>query len=555
MPRIAAHACLAVLALAAGTTASAAPPSLVLTGQLGTDLSADGQTVVGAPYNAALSGNVVYSYTVGVGPWSSDEITFASGSVRCSGDGSIVHFRAKDAENLAGLGTDKLTPHLWRPFAGTVTNLGKPPFGFNCDAFMNSITDMARDGLYACGAGYTQSTCGPLRAQRYDIQTDTWEILPVSISPPPLSVPASHTNSWGISADGNVIIGYDENYDSTFTQKFRGSAVWVRSGGAWTQTVLDRYYYGVKAVSADGNTIIGYMSQQKMQSTFGTTEQKPIRWTRSGNNWVPQILGGSGGQVPLLVSANGSTIAGSGGPSSSWIWHTGDETLTPLDDYVSSLGGSFPGLEFASGVGDPIYAISDDGNAILLSTVNTLNCLTWFPGAVLYLNGAPCEPANIVVNPVSHYNPSGPIDEPGGMIFNCPAAGSWPMSFQWQKETEPGSDVWVDLTDDNCPAHIPDDFNYRGTTTMQLRLGGLDDIWAGYYRCVVTNDCGSATSLTFRAATCFADFDCNGFVNGDDFDTFVVLFEAGNPDSDVDGNGFPNGDDFDAFAAAFIAGC
>jgi len=54
---------------------------------------------------------------------------------------------------------------------------------------------------------------------------------------------------------------------------------------------------------------------------------------------------------------------------------------------------------------------------------------------------------------------------------------------------------------------------------------------------------------------CPSDFDQNHFVNGDDFDAFVVAFEAGEITADFDVNGFVNGDDFDAFVTAFEAGC
>ncbi len=54
---------------------------------------------------------------------------------------------------------------------------------------------------------------------------------------------------------------------------------------------------------------------------------------------------------------------------------------------------------------------------------------------------------------------------------------------------------------------------------------------------------------------CPADFDFNGFVNGDDYDAFVYWYELGDPRADYDFNGFVNGDDFDAFVAAFNGGC
>jgi len=54
---------------------------------------------------------------------------------------------------------------------------------------------------------------------------------------------------------------------------------------------------------------------------------------------------------------------------------------------------------------------------------------------------------------------------------------------------------------------------------------------------------------------CPTDVNGDGFVNGDDFDVFTALFEAGDHQADFNGDGFTNGDDFDAFATAFIAGC
>ncbi len=54
---------------------------------------------------------------------------------------------------------------------------------------------------------------------------------------------------------------------------------------------------------------------------------------------------------------------------------------------------------------------------------------------------------------------------------------------------------------------------------------------------------------------CASDFDGNGFVNGEDFDAFLLAFEAGDPSADFDRNGFVTGEDFDAFTWAFVAGC
>lgn len=54
---------------------------------------------------------------------------------------------------------------------------------------------------------------------------------------------------------------------------------------------------------------------------------------------------------------------------------------------------------------------------------------------------------------------------------------------------------------------------------------------------------------------CLADFNGDDFVNGDDFDAYVLAFELGDIAADIDRNGFVNGDDFDAYVDAFVAGC
>lgn len=54
---------------------------------------------------------------------------------------------------------------------------------------------------------------------------------------------------------------------------------------------------------------------------------------------------------------------------------------------------------------------------------------------------------------------------------------------------------------------------------------------------------------------CAADYNGDGFVTGEDFDSFVVRFEAGDDAADFDLNSFVNGDDFDRFIVRFEAGC
>ena len=74
---------------------------------------------------------------------------------------------------------------------------------------------------------------------------------------------------------------------------------------------------------------------------------------------------------------------------------------------------------------------------------------------------------------------------------------------------------------------------YLAQDAMALVLNSIVDI-AGYFT---------------------SDFNLDGFVNGDDYDSFASAFDAGVFEADVNRDGFVNGDDYDTFASAFDAGC
>lgn len=70
-----------------------------------------------------------------------------------------------------------------------------------------------------------------------------------------------------------------------------------------------------------------------------------------------------------------------------------------------------------------------------------------------------------------------------------------------------------------------------------------------------TKSVSDVASRHYRFIQCGADFNGNGFINGDDFDSFTLAFVAGNLAADFNGDGFVNGDDYDGFVDAFEVGC
>ncbi len=55
--------------------------------------------------------------------------------------------------------------------------------------------------------------------------------------------------------------------------------------------------------------------------------------------------------------------------------------------------------------------------------------------------------------------------------------------------------------------------------------------------------------------SCPADFNHDGFINGDDYDHFAEHFDGGEGEADLNSDGFVNGDDYDLFAEHFDEGC
>ena len=118
------------------------------------------------------------------------------------------------------------------------------------------------------------------------------------------------------------------------------------------------------------------------------------------------------------------------------------------------------------------------------------------------------------------------------------AGGSGPFTYQWRLNGTP-----VDAGA-NSSASTP--------TLSLIRAKGAD---SGVYDCVITNACTSVTTSPTTLSVCASDFNCDGFVTFEDFDSFVSAFEGGSPSADFNADGFLTFEDFDAAVQAFETGC
>jgi len=135
------------------------------------------------------------------------------------------------------------------------------------------------------------------------------------------------------------------------------------------------------------------------------------------------------------------------------------------------------------------------------------------------------DPQNLSVDP-QFRDPAGPDDDPETLNDNdYRLAGGSPCIDTGADDAS--SPYLVDLSGAPRQVDVPE----RGSSLV---------------------DCGA---YELQVSGCPADFNLDGFVNGDDFDSFVEAFEQGKPAADADWSGFVNADDFDYFVMRFDQGC
>lgn len=163
----------------------------------------------------------------------------------------------------------------------------------------------------------------------------------------------------------------------------------------------------------------------------------------------------------------------------------------------------------------------------------------WMPESAL--SGVPVEvPPTITQHPVSRSIVLG-----DGLTFSVQAQGTAPLNYVWQRNQ-------VDLADGGA---------YSGVFTPTLTITQASTPQIGAYRCVVTNNAGSATSseatLTLLRSP---DFDVDGDCDVSDFahlqlclGTFSLVDEPSCADADLDNDELVNYRDLPVFLGCFTA--
>jgi probable HAF family extracellular repeat protein len=162
----------------------------------------------------------------------------------------------------------------------------------------------------------------------------------------------SRSYAYDVSADGSVVVGSAENTAGQ-SRAFR----WTQVGGMLDLGTLGGSGSVAYGVSADGSVVVG-----SAENTAG--QSRAFRWTQVGGMLDLGTLGGSG-SVAYGVSADGSVVVGSAentaGQSRAFRWENG--VMEDLNQTYASL--LIPGSFFVAA-----YAISPDGRYIVGFGVN-----------------------------------------------------------------------------------------------------------------------------------------------------------------------------------------
>jgi uncharacterized membrane protein len=411
--------------------------------------------------------------------------------------------------------------------------------GTRCDFSINDVNDLSGDGtvmvggawsapLFGFGGGVGSGQCGDFVAWKYDTTTGLVSALPVQ--------PGTTTSrADSVSNDGSVIVGYDVGPINDPNGPYDGRRICVWNNNV--QSFIDDLSgtFDAYKVNGPGNVIVGGPGPVFCNANFGLEETRLVKWTRQPDNtWTPADLGrpidfNDGVQTTAFtairvsgISDDGNVIVGSaqygfgffGGFSRPFIWSPSINGGVPID-FEAYLAQAFPGTPVLP-EGYQVLRINDisaDGNAILMVVRDARNTCPGpnashiaDNGAVLYLNGTgiACDAPQIAIQPRDDNS----IQYTSfGVSLNIFASGTFPMTYEWQREDPANPGQWLSLTEACAGFEFGAEWGFEGVNKNQLRIGQANcgNNRDGRYRVIVSNSCGSVTSepatVTFQQGT------------------------------------------------------
>ena len=204
------------------------------------------------------------------------------------------------------------------------------------------------------------------------------------------------------------------------------------------------------------------------------------------------------------------------------------------------------------------------------SVVGTFDQLVLSPDFVSNRAHLTYEPDRVLVTidqPVCNLaitdQPVGGQTSPGGTTILTTSATTefGDLEYRWEWRDVANDNAWQPVTDGMSNSVLSAAVISPGTIQVTIDPAyfyhGFPLPNELYLRCFVhALKCNEwVRSDNVVLIVCGADVNHDGFVNGDDYDSFAEGFESADPSADFNRDGFVNGDDYDAFAEHFEVGC
>ncbi|MGH7244475.1 MAG: hypothetical protein ACREJD_13775 [Phycisphaerales bacterium] len=341
--------------------------------------------------------------------------------------------------------------------------------------------------------------------------------------------------------------------------------VFTRSGVTWTQQA--------KLVSSDGASGDSFGSNISLSGTsvligaqyrsVGGNDFQGAGYvfTRSGTVWTQQArlsasdggafdyLGAScvlSGETAILGSPN-QTIAGVAGQGSAYVflrtgttWSQQSKLLENSGQAGDAFGASVALAGSVSVGGSPQRTVGNNAGQ----------------GASFVFGSS--IPINIIQQPQSLTTCT-----VSDTVLSLTAAGTGPFGYQWQWKAGAAVPAWIPVAS-GINTGGTRTFTALNTSGPGLTVKFYEQIDPGLpfaeFRCIVSNSCGSATSLSAQITLCWADLTCDQQVDDQDFVIFANaynLLECSDPampalcPADLNFDGFVDDTDFSIFATAY----
>jgi len=294
-------------------------------------VSGDGNVVVGTAGYSFGYGNDALHWTYPDGVVTAG--LYGAVATGANSDGTVVSVNQSDSR-----------PLVWTN-AATLTDLPRVD-----EAYFASAYAVSSDGRVIVGHGSVGTLGGGFEMFRWEASTlpDFTVARQFDATNEDVNTPYN-SFGYGVSRDGNVMVGSSYAEDATFRAA-------KKVNGSWSYlpdiTSTNAFYYKseARAANSDGSVIVGWSNNEN-------DSPRPVRWTSQG----VEILEPSYSGDARAVDADGNVIVGQyfdpvSGEPRAFVWIVG-QGFFDMQEYLTTVGNfNFCGRRLADATG-----ISDDG--------------------------------------------------------------------------------------------------------------------------------------------------------------------------------------------------